>query len=142
MRKEGQTWCCPECGARRVEYTHKLNGPMILALAKLAEKEHGQANLKDVVMTRNQWNNFQKMKYFGLVEAVSVEGKRKKGVWKVTTLGDLFLEGRVSVPASAVTYRGQVRRLSETRVHRWDLDKTYRKIEDYNADAQPHLFGA
>jgi hypothetical protein len=96
---------CPHCGAAMMEYRHTLNRGLVTALFRLYQAGKG-VNLKDLGLTRNQWDNFQKLRYWGLVEKVFERGKRKSGVWKVTGPGEAFLKCKMSVPRSVWSYRG------------------------------------
>ena len=62
---------CQCCGHKTTIYKHTLNASMVSALAKLVEfyeKNKARANLqKDLALTKNQYNNFQKLQYWGLV---------------------------------------------------------------------------
>ena len=67
----------------------------------------GEASLADLGLTRNQVDNFQKLRYWGLVEKVHREdGTRVAGVWRVTREGYAFLSGR-RVYRAVWTYRGE-----------------------------------
>lgn len=128
---------CPYCNASMVIYKHTLNKPLVRALQKLDEAG-GTANLKTLQLTRNQWDNFQKMKYLDLVEQVADEnGQRKKGIWRITDLGHRFVRGEVAIQKSARTYRGEVLERFGPYVQAHYLDDAigFRKIEDYRADA-------
>lgn len=122
---------CPHCGAKIVEYRHALNTPLIRALAKLYQ--HGDAvNLRELNLDRNEWDNFQKLKYWGLVYQVEVEGKRKKGVWWLTLRGVEFIEGRLRIPKSVWTYRGRRKRFEGIEVSCSDfLETNWRTRTDY-----------
>jgi hypothetical protein len=103
---------------------------MAKALYKLF-KMGGEAHLKDLDLTVNQFTNFQKMKYFGLVENIDDHGQRKRGVWKITDLGISFVHGRSQVPRSVYTYRGDVVERTDEHVYVWQLSKEYLTREDY-----------
>lgn len=129
---------CPYCDASMVVYKHTMNKPLLQALAKL-DAAGGIANLKTLGLTRNQWDNFQKMKYLGLVEQVADEtGARKKGVWAVTPLGKRFVRSEASIQKSARTYRGEVIELIGPYVHACYLDGDYsfKKVEEYRKEAE------
>lgn len=111
---------CPHCGAKMVEYRHALNAPLLRALAKLYR--HGRAvNLRELKLDRNEWDNFQKLKYWDFVYQVEVNGERKKGVWWLTRRGGAFVRGELSVQSGVWTYRG--------RRTRYDGQPVY--VDDY-----------
>ena len=97
---------CPTCGAKIVRYRHTMNKALVTGLATLAAAG-GEASLADLGLTRNQVDNFQKLRYWGLVEKVHREdGTRVAGVWRVTREGYAFLSGR-RVYRAVWTYRGE-----------------------------------
>jgi hypothetical protein len=84
---------CPTCGAKIVRYRHTMNRGLVGGLVALAEAG-GEASLADLGLTRNQVDNFQKLRYWGLVEKVHRDdGTRVAGVWRVTLAGYRFLVG-------------------------------------------------
>src|SRR3990172_2942221 len=99
-KKEKKT--CPTCGASMVEHKHGLSRALVEGLDRLA-KRGKPINLKHLELTRNQWDNFQKLRYWDLV-AKHDDGKggRKGGVWKMTSKGLDFLAGRIRIPRQAV----------------------------------------
>lgn len=62
---------CPHCGHTKTAFIHKLNKPLVKALRQLVDfyGENGSGcNLqRDLNLTKNQYNNFQKLQYFDLV---------------------------------------------------------------------------
>ena len=97
---------CPTCGAKIVRYRHTMNRGLVEGLVALAEAG-GEASLADLGLTRNQVDNFQKLRYWGLVEKVHRDdGTRVAGVWRVTHHGYRFLVGD-RVPRAVWTYRGE-----------------------------------
>jgi len=131
---------CPTCGAKTVKYKHTLNQNLVKALDRFYESEP-PINLKVVGFTRNQWDNFQKLRYWELVTKHYVDGKRIGGVWNITDQGKRFLQGILAVPRRVVTYRGDRESYEGELVKAKDLwgDFNYRKREDYAADAEPQL---
>jgi hypothetical protein len=117
-----------------------MNRALAIGLTRL-EAAGGRANLADLGLTRNQIDNFQKLRYWDLVLQVSVDGVRKRGVWEVTPKGAEFLRGDLRVPRAVFTYRGErtqfdgplvaIESLVESRARRV---RSYRKREDYNRD--------
>jgi len=97
---------CQCCGASMNTHTHSLTKGIVNGLRKFAEKSGGKPlNLKHAELTRNEWDNFQKLKYWKLV--VQTDGI-KNGVWQVTDVGHQFLSGRINLHKKQVTYRGKV----------------------------------
>ena len=78
---------CEHCKAKMVEYKHGFSKPLATGLWRLY-KAGGTVNLKDLNLTRNQWDNFQKLRYWDLVAPAYREtGLRMSGCWYITPVG-------------------------------------------------------
>lgn len=131
---------CSHCGANMREYTFVLNEHLIKALKKLYDVG-GDAHLKDLELEYNQRNNFQKLKFWGLVS----QNKQKSGNWVVSDYGKEFIETNLSISKRVVTYRNTFKEYKEPidYVTFNELyyvpaqeDKTYKKREDYLNDSE------
>lgn len=136
---------CQCCEHELVAYTHSINRPMVSALSQLVSfyLEHKKkANLqKDLQLTKNQYNNFQKLQYFHLV-------KRTLGGWLPTELGTAFIDGHTSVKVPVATLgkeilsdnheawetHSQRRQIKTVRDY---MDIGYKQREDYQAEKSP-----
>lgn len=122
-----------------VRYRHRLNANLVVGLRRLASVG-GVANLRSLGLTRNQWDNFQKLRYFGLVRrCVHADGSRRRGWWRISDLGRRFLAGEIAVFPVAVTYRGDVERWEGTPMTVEAVigqDERYRQAQDYADDAE------
>lgn len=82
---------CTMCGHTRTAFTHVINKSMVNALRQLVdwyESTKKPANLqKNLDLTKNQYNNFQKLQYFKVVQ-------RTEEGWFPTQLGIDFIYGR------------------------------------------------
>jgi hypothetical protein len=130
---------CGHCGAKIVEYKHTLSLHLVTALAKL--KAHGGAGKIRLIptMTKAEWTNFQKLRYFGLATQVLKDGQKKSGIWSITPEGDAFLNLLTPASAWVRTYRGLVVEMAVRRIYADQAAPGYRQAEDYAADARPHL---
>ena len=100
----------------------------------IAEKPFAVANLqKDLNLTKNQYNNFQKLQYFGLVE------RYKKG-WEIRQKGIDFIEGKIAISDKAMTFGGEVvlpphkawNGVKIAKKYVYEIDEnSYKKIEEY-----------
>lgn len=128
---------CKECGASMMEHRHTLSKAMAEGLRRISEKS--PTNLKHLGLTRNQWDNFQKLRYWGLVEKhIRDDGKRIGGAWKITPLGRAFLSGEVIVPKTVWTYRGEFVRHESEGVDIKSLLDGYKTRPEYAEEAVPH----
>jgi hypothetical protein len=86
-------------------YAHNLNAQMVQALEQVVDhywKKGTGCNLqKDITLTKNQYNNFQKLQYFGLV--VNTE----KG-WIPTQLGSKFMAGELVILNPVATFGKEI----------------------------------
>lgn len=127
---------CPHCGASMMEYKHSINVGLIAGLVRL--HRHGKpVNLKHLNLTRNQWDNFQKLRYWDLVTPTAdPDGSKKGGTWRLTMKGASFVMGKIAVPRSVWTYRGRKLRYEGSFVKIHDIDEGYKYRPDYAAEAQ------
>jgi hypothetical protein len=148
MRKE-----CPSCGHITCVYSHHLNKPLVAALRQLVdfyEERRKPANLqKNLSLTKNQYNNFQKLQYFFLAQRAGSKG------WVPTEEGIDFIRGRIRVGTTALTLNGEIlpyhhgawegRNLVSKTVKELDV-LSYKQPEAYKAEksgpsAQPSFWG-
>lgn len=126
---------CHTCGANTIEHRHSLTPGLASGLFAFANKGGGPINLKEVGLTRNQWDNFQKLKYWSLV----AQGD-KNGVWSMLPDGWSFLEGTLSKNKHVWTYRGFVLEFEGPQVFIKDVWKDmpyYLNRADYAAASGP-----
>lgn len=126
------TLTCPHCGASTKEHRHSIGGK----LSEILETFYSRAGdsvvrLSEMKLGRDMTDNFQKLRYWGLV----AKGP-KRGWWSVTPLGRRFLHGETSVPRTAVTYRGNTDRFEGGHV-RFKTGGAYKQHAEYAADATP-----
>lgn len=122
-----------------VDYKHTLNAALAEGLRRIARKGGGPLNIKQLGLTRNQWDNFQKLRYWGFVaKATRPDGRRIGGAWVLTVEGKRFLDGHVSAPKNVWTHRGQAIRADGERVMFREVAGPYKTRPEYAAEAQPH----
>ena len=125
---------CPHCDAKMVEYRHTFNKGLANSLYELFAVGGGPVSLRSLRLTRIQWTNFQKLRYWGLVERTKIDGE-----WKLTGKGYRFIVAGTSIQKWVWTYRGETVRFDGdtcffTSVHEPKVEKK----EDYVANATPH----
>lgn len=132
---------CPHCHASMVEYRHGLSRALIEGLVRLY-RHRKPVNLSVLELTRNQWDNFQKLRYWDLVARYTdKEGIRKGGVWTITSKGIEFVLGRIKIPKSVWTYRGERVRYVGDEVLIFQVHEGYRYMADYAEEAKPKFPG-
>ena len=97
--------CCPTCGAKMVKYKHRLNKGLCNALLKLYNYG-GIAPLDKLNLSKSEYCNFQKLKYWDFIRKAELPEGHKGGVWEITSRGNSFVQG-YERPELVVTYRGQ-----------------------------------
>jgi hypothetical protein len=122
---------CSECGAKTVEHKHTLSAALIKAL-DILYRHNGKklTNLKILGFSRNQWDNFQKLKYWELI----TQDKPKSGEWRVTAKGEQFILGRIKVPFKVITYRGEFVRFEGDPTHCEENSESWKQRPEYIAD--------
>lgn len=90
---------CTCCGQKIVSYRHRLNKTLLNCLYKLSRKKIG--SLKELGLTNNEFANFQKLKYFGLVDKI-------KSSYILTLKGKKFINGEETAPSYVITKNGYV----------------------------------
>ena len=134
--EEGKT-ICSCCGARVVEYTHKLSKGIVIGLYRLYQRNE-VTHIKKLDLSYNQRSNFQKLKYWDLVR--HAESKRN-GYYEITERGKMFIEGATHVDSHVRTYRGVKIEYTGEPVFISDyisVIEDYQTREDYAETAQPH----
>jgi len=140
---------CNCCGHSLTAYTHRLNKPLVKALRELVdfyEDNREMANLqKDLKLTKNQYNNFQKLQYFDLVRRVETLG------WIPTKKGLNFVHGLEPCMTTVATFGKEILKYDHIawQTHKGtieskyigDIDETsYKRRTEYKEEKQDRLF--
>lgn len=99
----------------KTEYKHSLNKVLVSGLRKLYDKEK-PTRLDDLKLNLSQSNNFQKLKYFGLVYQTGDNYK-----WGITELGIDFIRGNKSVHKRITTKSNMVVAKSQQKIFVGDV---------------------
>lgn len=139
---------CAHCQHVNVAYIHNLNSPLVKCLRKLVDyyrRTLSGANLqRDLHLTINENNNFQKLQYFDLVSRVEGKG------WYPTQCGIDFICGEMQVPNRVATINSNVLpgyhpawNTTQKRpmlVAVWEVDETsHKKREEYQQEKSRQL---
>lgn len=133
---------CPHCGASMKRWWHTLTPVLVECLidirAKVVEKNENKVHLqKDLFLTKNEYNNFQKLRYHALVAKYKENGVHVPGYWLVTKRGADFLNGVIKVPMKVASYRNRVVAKSEDLVSITDIisgDTQVERVFDISFD--------
>ena len=123
---------CDTCGAKLVEYKHGLSKGLCRALIQvaIAFRDTKAHEIKEMGLDYNHRCNFQKLKYWGLVEKVG-EQTGKGGLWRITEDGKEFVQGKISVPKFVWTYRGKVERYDGDHITIFDVSGGWKSRSQY-----------
>lgn len=147
IRNKVQAVSCPTCGAKTVEYRHRLSLGIVGALVKLYEKAGiAPFQISILDLSHSQMANFQKLRYWGLVQKSSDTGDRKGGFWAVTPLGGEFVLGKKRIREIALTYRATVQGTDGKAVAIFEIIEGYQyrgdfqdQIKEAGADTTPTM---
>lgn len=96
---------CECCGHLVTAYSHNINAQMVQALEQLVnfydQKKKGCNLQKNLSLSKNQYNNFQKLQYFGLV--VNTETG-----WIPTAKAQGFMQGIYPIDNPVATFGKEV----------------------------------
>lgn len=125
---------CDCCGAKLVKYWHRLNKGLCGAMIRVYMKNKTGAVKISEILTHNQVCNFQKLKYWCLVEKIGEQ--EKGGHWRLTYHGERFVKGEIAIPLKVQTFRGKTFDLSGEVVKIGDVVDGYQYKSDYIKEAQ------
>jgi len=125
---------CPHCEAKMVSYRHVFNKGLASSLFELYESGGGPISLRNLRLTRTQWTNFQKLRYWDLVIKTGVDGE-----WKITEKANEFITMGTALPKWVWTYRGQTDKFDGDTCFFNDVhEPKYDRKEDYVRNSRPH----
>jgi hypothetical protein len=125
---------CPHCGAKMNEYKFSFNKGLRSCLWKMIEArgdDHG-VPIREIGLTSSEWTNFQKLRYWNLIEHVdNAESRHKGGWWKLSQTAIAFIEGRIKIPAQVIMYRNKVKSFEGQSISFADFHPGYDHRKDY-----------
>lgn len=94
---------CPACGQPVRVYKRAIRPNMVYALRRLYDKfcPTGEAKVVDIDQRKNVVADFEKLRYWELIEEGAFPGK-----WKITMYGIWFLQGKLRVNKYVWIYKG------------------------------------
>jgi hypothetical protein len=129
---------CTSCGAKLNGRWERLTPGIVRSLIKMwhvvyATNENRVHLQRQCDFTKNEYNNFQKLRYFGLVAKTGTAG-----CWLITRRGGHFIHGSETVNARLLIFRNHIKDRSKDRVNIYDVLKqpvpTWPRREDYFAE--------
>lgn len=143
MKKE----YCQCCGQPIMKHKHYFNKSLADILLNVSNKYGSNTPFhlqKGLSLTKNQYNNFQKLQYWGLVEKCFVSGQRQSGYWKLTEDVMGILNGE-RIPSYVSTFNNKVVEVSaETTtlneaIGYYDIPETWAKRSEVAFETQLNL---
>lgn len=117
---------CETCGAKLISYWHNINRPLCSALIRVYLKAKNNPFKITDLLSHNQICNFQKLKYWNLVEKAPAEG-----YWIITHLGRDFIKGEIVISRKVKTFRGKAIEFSAEAIKISDVIEGYQLKQDY-----------
>ena len=136
---------CPTCGASMMVHNQRLSKGLAKLLIefkrKVLELNRNEIHLqKDLRLTNNQFGNFQKLRYHGLIAKVYDKETKlhKGGYWLLTRKGNQFLKNEISTSSNVLTFRNKIADKSPKMVFLADVlgDDTLPFWDDYSRDIE------
>ena len=112
MEIEGKT--CEKCGSALIPRTERLSKGLVITLIKFVEaiklKGINEIHLQsEIELSKNEYNNFQKLRYHGLVHHAKLpSGDRKPGYWIMTLNGGRFLRNEIMISKDIVVMNNSI----------------------------------
>lgn len=128
--KGKKTKKCPHCGASMTVWRHNINIGLVDSLRKMANEIRktgvNSVNVRtELNLTKVRYNNFQKLRYFGLVHHVKHNGMSVKGNWLITKRGWAFLRGDIAVSRYILTFRNRIEARSDARKYIFEIEDSH-----------------
>lgn len=135
---------CPHCGqniaevitdqienVRKENLTKGLVDTLIKFIEAIKIKGRNEIHLQtDIELDKNAYNNFQKLRYHGLVHhCKEADGTIKAGYWLITRLGGQFLRNEVEISRAVYVADNHIVGYGDGRV---------KIIDFFNKDVYPH----
>jgi hypothetical protein len=135
MKKE----YCPYCAQAIMSHRHNLSKALCEVLLTAACKYGPDQPFhlqRDLNLTKSEYNNWQKLRYWGLVKKTYTSGKRDGGFWQFTGLVHAFLNGRM-LPRTKTTFNNEVLEESEDKVSLYNAVGSFEVPERWAERAEP-----
>jgi hypothetical protein len=103
---------CGACGSKLAGRWESISKGLCISLIKFYETARVKSPVhlqKDCPLTKTEYANFQKLKYFGLVAKI----EDRPGCWLLTRRGEEFVGNRICIPKKVLVFRNSVEDRSE-----------------------------
>lgn len=125
-----------------VEYKFTLNKGLARCLFKLNRKSNSDfVEIRTIGLTTSEWTNFQKLRYWNLIEKKIEDDTGKGGYWRISEIGIRFLTGKIQLPKSVIMYRNNKVRNEGELLSFKDITGGYEYRSDYVEQARNQIRG-
>jgi hypothetical protein len=124
-----ETEYCDCCGGKLTGRYERVSKGLALSLIKFREKVLEQSELagkfvnkvhlsKDIKLTQNEYNNFQKLRYHGLIAHYKDKTTKEyeTGYWLLTKRGNLFCKDELAVPRKILIFRNAIQERYDEKI--------------------------
>ena len=115
---------CSCCGGKVTEHPHSLSKGLVKTLIDfkkfVVSSERNKVHpIKDLKLSNYEYNNMQKLRYFGLIAHYTnpETKKNESGYWILTRNGNKFLKGLIDMPMRVKTMRNKISGKSVERIY-------------------------
>jgi len=106
---------CSCCGGRVIEHSHSLSKGLVNTLIKVktfvVQSQKNKVHpIKDLLLSNYEYNNMQKLRYFGLIARYTNPETKKmeSGYWLLTRNGNKFLNRKLDMPIKVKTMNNKI----------------------------------
>jgi hypothetical protein len=106
---------CPCCGVKLNGRWENLSKGLVKSLIKfrqgVLDKNENSIHLQtDLLLSKNEYNNFQKLRYHGLIAHYRnpVTKEPVSGYWLLTRRGNQFAKGDIHIPKKVMIFRNKI----------------------------------
>lgn len=124
---------CPTCDAKLTGRWERLTPGLCRTLVKFYEiataRRTNELHLqRDCVLTKNEYTNFYKLRYFGLVSNGS-----EQGFYKLTPDGERFVRSEIRCVTKVFVFRNEVQEIGDEtqRIAEIMAEPPYWEMKDY-----------
>jgi hypothetical protein len=119
---------CSCCGVTITEHPHTLSKGLVDTLIDfkkfvVSNEKNKVHPVKDLKLSNYEYNNMQKLRYFGLIARyINPQTKKNEsGYWILTRNGSKFLKGLIDMPYRVKTMRNKISGKSTKRLFLSDI---------------------
>ena len=130
---------CPTCGQPIMKHRHRFSKALadILLIAARNYNVGQPFHLKNLGLTSNQYNNFQKLKYWDLAVKHFENGRRKGGHWVLTYKAKRLIQGFMKIPRWIETFNNEPTQQSTKEISMEEAGGFYQIPEQWAVNQTP-----